>query len=174
MKKLILMRGCPGSGKSTWIKKYNLELYTLCPDELRILFSSLEKQADGSYRISQKHDKVVWETFDKMLEYRMSIGVPTVVDATCSLTKDLRRYKELADKYKYEVVIIDFTKVPLETCLVQNKTRPEWKFVPEEAIRNIYSRYATQQIPDGIELIDKDDEESIAKLINCCEVLNEG
>ena len=157
MKKLYVLRGAPGAGKSTFIKLHDLEWYTLCPDELRILFSSMEKGEDGHYRISQKHDKIVWETFYKILKYRLSIGVPTVIDATCSHTKDLNTYKKYADTYGYEMVIIDFADVPLETCLLQNKKRPVYKWVPDEVIKKIYARYATQVIPEGITVIKKDE-----------------
>ena len=153
MKKLILMRGAPGSGKSTWIKEHGLELYTICPDELRILFSSVEKQEDGEYRISQKHDGIVWSTFYKILDYRLSLGVLTVVDATCSRIKDIKEYKKLADQYGYELLVVDFTDVPLDTCLKQNTMRPAYKYVPEDVIRAIYTRYATQEIPDDIVVI---------------------
>ena len=157
MKKLYVLRGAPGAGKSTWIKLHDLEWYTICPDELRILFSSMEKQEDGHYKISQKHDKIVWETFDKILNYRMSIGILTVIDATSSHTKDLNTYKKLSDQYGYEMIVVDFTSVPLETCLAQNRKRASYKWVPDEVIKNIYSRFATQQIPEGVKVIDKDD-----------------
>jgi len=172
MKKLIILIGTPGSGKSTWIKEHNLELYTVCPDELRILFSSVEKQTDGEYRISQKHDRIVWDTFYTILTYRLSIGVTTVIDATSSRTKDLNDYKRFADAHGYEMIIIDFTEVPLETCLAQNKMRPAYKYVPEDVIRAIYARYATQQIPNGVKLVDKNDEESIAELLKQEEIYN--
>ena len=159
--KLILMRGAPGAGKSTWIEKHGLSLFKLCPDELRILFSSIEEQSDGTTAISQKHDKIVWDTFYKILRYRMSLGLVTVIDGICSRTKDINEYKKLADEYNYEVLIIDFADVPLETCLEQNKKRPQYKWVPDEVIKNIYSRYATQQIPEDVKIINYNEDITI-------------
>lgn len=40
MKALLLMRGCPGSGKSTLIRDLDLEPYSLSPDKLRLMYSS--------------------------------------------------------------------------------------------------------------------------------------
>lgn len=40
MRILLLMRGVPGSGKSTFIKQHNLEQYTLSADALRLLYSA--------------------------------------------------------------------------------------------------------------------------------------
>ncbi len=35
MRTLLLLRGAPGCGKSTWVKEQGLETYTLCADTLR-------------------------------------------------------------------------------------------------------------------------------------------
>lgn len=34
MRKLVVLRGIAGCGKSTFVKEHHLENYTLCPDEL--------------------------------------------------------------------------------------------------------------------------------------------
>lgn len=39
MRILLLMRGVPGSGKSTFIKEQGLEPYTLSADGLRLLYA---------------------------------------------------------------------------------------------------------------------------------------
>ena len=159
MRTLLLMRGAPGCGKSTWIKQNNLEQYTLSPDDIRVLCSSTSLQPDGSYKITQDrlNEQVTWDTLFKILEHRMSRGEFTVIDATCSKTKDIQRYKELADSYRYRIFIVDFTDIPLDVCLKQNKMRPEWKQVPQKAIENIYARFATQQIPGGVTIIKRDE-----------------
>ena len=163
MRVLLLMRGAPGCGKSTWIKKHNLEAYTLSPDELRINCSSPALQPSGDIRITRDmgNEQVVWDILFKILEHRMSRGEFTVIDATCSKTKDIKQYKEIADQYRYRIYIVDFTKIPLETCLIQNKMRPELKWVPDEAIENIYARFATQQIPSGVTVINPDEFDTI-------------
>ena len=59
---LVLLRGSPASGKSTWIKEHNLQNYTICPDKLRTLCSSMELKSDGTFRITQEpeNEKKVW------------------------------------------------------------------------------------------------------------------
>lgn len=159
MKTLLLMRGAPGAGKSTWIQQHNLHDYTICPDELRVLCASKELMANGEYTITQErnNEAKVWSLLFDILEYRMSRGEFTVIDATCSKTRDIQQYKDLADHYRYRVYIVDFTKVPLETCLAQNKLRHPDKWVPDDAIKNIYARFATQPIPKGIPVIQPDE-----------------
>lgn len=163
MRTLLLMRGAPGAGKSTWIKEHNLEEYTLCPDNIRILCSSTELQPTGDFQISQNRDNeaVVWEVLFKLLEHRMSRGEFTVIDATCSKTKDIQQYKDLADAYRYRMFIIDFTDIPLEVCLQQNLQRPSWKHVPEESIKNIYARFKTQKIPGGVKILKRNEFDSL-------------
>ena len=158
-RKLVCLRGAPGSGKSFWIKEHNLQKYTICPDELRTLCSSMELKSDGTFRITQEqeNEKKVWNILFEILEHRMSRGDFTVIDATCSKTKDIQQYKDLAEHYRYRMYIVDFTDIPIEVCLKQNKMRPEEKWVPEEAIKNIYARFATQAVPKGIKVIKRDE-----------------
>lgn len=47
MRNLILMRGAPGCGKSTWIKEQGLEDYTLSPDNIRMLIQSPVYNIEG-------------------------------------------------------------------------------------------------------------------------------
>lgn len=163
MRTLLLMRGAPGAGKSTWIREHGLQNYTVCPDDIRLLCSTPELQATGEVKISQnqKNEQQVWKILFQLLEYRMSRGEFTVVDATCSKTRDMQQYKDLANQYRYRIYIVDFTTVPLATCLTQNKMRPAIKQVPQEAIENVYSRFATQKIPTGISVIQPNEFETL-------------
>ena len=159
MRTLLLMRGAPGSGKSTWIKNHDLEQYTLSPDTLRVMCSSLELQPTGDFKVSQdgNNEKVVWDVLFALLEHRMGRGEFTVIDATCSKTADINKYKDLADQYRYRMYIVDFTDISLETCLKQNKMRPDYKQVPSTAIKNIYARFATQKIPSSVKIIKRNE-----------------
>lgn len=159
MRTLLLTRGAPGAGKTTWIKNNHLEDYCISPDNIRTLCSSPELQPSGEFKISQErnNENAVWEILFKILEHRMSRGEFTVVDATASKTKDIQQYKDLADQYRYRLFIVDFTDVTLETCLAQNKMRPLIKQVPDKAIENIYARFATQKVPAGVKVIKRDE-----------------
>ena len=163
MRTLIITRGAPGAGKSTWIEQNGLLPYTLSPDTLRVMHGSRELQADGRLAVARNQDteKATWKTLFQMLEYRMSRGEFTVIDATASKTKDIKQYKDLADSYRYRMYVVDFTDIPLETCLAQNKMRHPDKWVPEEGIINIYSRFATQPVPAGVEVIKPNELEKI-------------
>ena len=125
--------------------------------------ASRELKADGTFAITRNRavEQETWKIIFDLLEYRMSRGELTVLDATASKTKDIKQYKELADQYRYRMYCVDFTDVPLEVCKKQNLQRSEDKIVPEESIENIYARFATQPIPAGIEVIKPDELDKI-------------
>jgi predicted kinase len=153
MRQLVLLRGSPACGKSTFITTHNLEPYALSADTIRLQYCSPALSINGDWAISQRNDKIVWDTLFKMLEVRMQNGCFTVVDATNSKTAEMNRYKELCQKYRYRIMCVDMTDVPIEVCKERNSKRAEYKRVPEEVIDNMYSRFATQNIPSGIRVV---------------------
>ena len=156
MRILLLLRGAPGSGKSTWIKNNNLEDYTLSADSIRLLYRSPVFDKNGKKGISQSVNKLVWKNLFDILEFRMRKGEFTVVDACNSKTQEMNQYKQLADKYRYRMFCVDFTDIDKEQCKAQNAQRPEEKQVPEKAIDLYYTRFKTQKIPSGIKVLNRD------------------
>ena len=161
MRVLLLFRGAPGCGKSTFIKEHGLKPYTLCADDIRLLCASPTLQTDGTRKISQENDKVVWNTLFRLLETRMQNGEFTVIDATNSKTSEMTRYKELAESYRYRMYCIDMTDIPMEEVKHRNQNREELKRVPEEVIDKMYSRFASQQIPSGIKVLKPEELDTI-------------
>ena len=161
MRVLVMMRGAPGCGKSTWIREHDLSDYALSADAIRALFAAPELTSSGKQMISQRNDKIVWETLFQMLERRMQRGDFTIIDACNSKSSEMKRYKALADQYRYRMYCVDMTNVPIEEVLRRNAGRQERKVVPEEYIRRVYSRFETQQIPSGISRIAPEDFDSI-------------
>ena len=153
MRVLLLLRGSPGCGKSTWIAENKLEKYTLCADDIRMMCSGPYLMPDGTVSINQSNDTVVWTMLFRLLETRMQNGEFTVIDATNSKTSEMNRYKELCSQYKYRMFCVDFTGIPIETVKEWNSKRPELKRVPDTAIDKMYARFATQKIPSGITVI---------------------
>lgn len=151
------MRGAPGCGKSTWIKQNGLSNYTLSVDAIRALFASPMLDVHGKPVISQKNEKIVWETLFAMLEHRMQRGDFTVIDACNSKTREMARYKDLANRYRYRIYCLDMTNTPMEETLRRNATRTSVKVVPQGYIEKVYSRFQTQNIPSGIKRITVDD-----------------
>jgi predicted kinase len=161
MRTLLLFRGAPGCGKSTFIKEHGLKPYTLCADDIRLLCQSPMLEPDGSVAISQNNENVVWRTLFQLLQVRMQRGEFTVIDATNSKTCEMNKYKQLCQDYRYRIYCIDLTDLPIEECKRRNASREPLKRVPEAVIDKMYSRFATQQIPSGIKVIKPDELDQI-------------
>ena len=99
MRILVLMRGLPGSGKSTWIRENGLEPYTLSADKLRLMYSA----------------------------------------------------PDLAKKYRYRVIAVDFSDVPLEECKRRNALRDEMNILDDSTIERMNSRMKQTVIPSWIQ-----------------------
>ncbi|WRW34115.1 RNA ligase [Staphylococcus phage CF1] len=146
MKQLVLMRGAPGAGKSTFIKENGLEPYTISPDKLRQMHTSPVYNEQGIKVISQKHDNQVWDNLMETLEERMINGDFTVIDATHSTGKLIKKYETLARKYRYRTYVVTI-KQDLDTLIERNNQREELKKVPEDVVYNIYERLQHEHIP---------------------------
>lgn len=157
MRALLLMRGTPCSGKSTWIEKNGLKDYSLCADDIRLLYRSTVIDCNGKENIDQSINKQAWKTLFEILEKRMELGEFTVIDACNSKSSELNAYKSLAEKYRYRMYCVDFTDISIEQAKDWNRKRPEYKRVPESVIDLYYSRFQTQKIPSGIQVLKREE-----------------
>ncbi|MCW4644117.1 AAA family ATPase [Bacillus safensis] len=150
MRTLVLLRGLPGVGKSTWIKEQGLEPYTLSADQIRLLTQPPQLSVNGKLDISSKHDHKVWSLLFDLLTARMERGDFTVIDATHISSKSISQYKSLATSYRYRVYVVDFTQVPLETALLQNRSRESHKVVRESVLYQMNERLKTEKVPSWV------------------------
>ena len=71
MRKLVILRGAMGCGKSTFIKEHQLEIFTLSSDQIRLMFNAPQMNINYSEEIPQFNNKKVWELLYTILEERM-------------------------------------------------------------------------------------------------------
>ena len=161
MRKLVILRGSMGCGKSTWLKEHDLEKYTLCADTMRLHLAAPQIGIDGKDIISQKQNAQAWEMLFFFLEERMKRGEFTIIDAVHSKSSEFSRYKSLAEQYRYRLYCVDFTDIPIEVAKERNAGRPDYKQVPEAEIDKVYSRFATQGKTSGFTVVKPDEFESI-------------
>lgn len=162
MRQLVLLRGAPGCGKSTWIDEMGFRDYALSADEFRLNLRSPIMDAEGKSSVDQKTNRDAWDMLFKALEVRMENGDFTVIDACNTKTSEMSRYKDLAQQYKYRVFVVDFTDIPIEVVKEQNANRyPSYKRVPENVIDLAYSRFKTQGVPSGFTKIKRDQAKKI-------------
>jgi len=152
MRLLLILRGAPGSGKTTWVKENRLISYTLSFDNVRMLYKSPIQTIYGKESSDRKKDYYILDRFLEILEERMKSGELTLIDAVNSKSIDVNRYLELAVKYRYKSYLIDFTDIPIHTAKERNQNRMARKRVPEHIIDRIYEDFESNKIRN-IEII---------------------
>lgn len=150
MRTIVLTRGVPGVGKSTFIEKYNLEPYTISLDDLRMKFDGLSMNVSGNFSISNVSGKRVVHTSKMLLETRMKKGTFIVYDATNMIADHLVFIKQLARKYRYRTVIVDFMQedgLTVDKVIQRNAKRASHKQVPEHVIHNFWKIHEEEELP---------------------------
>lgn len=138
MRNLFILRGLPGSGKSTWLKENDLEQYAVSSDTLRLLHNSPRIDKNGDQFISQRHDRTIWKKLFEILEGRMENGDFTIVDATHCNNKSFKKYYDLCTKYRYKINVVDFGDISVSVAKERNRNREDWKVVPDEVIDRMF------------------------------------
>lgn len=140
---VIIMRGLPGAGKSTWLRNNNCEDYVIRPDTFQLMLSPpIEITRDGefTYEINQNVSRRAWELTHECLRSRLSCKVgnavgATFIDATFMSDRAVRDIKRIVleeTQGRAIVVILDFTYLPIEEVKRRNKMRRgTYRYVPE-------------------------------------------
>lgn len=150
MRHLILMRGAPGSGKSTFIRQHGLSALTISPDDFRLRLGGISMTPDGDLQVNHANEKRVWNEVEEVLDFKMAQGQTVVFDATFQRTRDFSLAIKLADRHRYQLHCVDFTGVPKKTALAQNQMREPWKVVPDQVIETAYARFVEHRVPEKI------------------------
>lgn len=154
MRKLIILRGAMGCGKSTFIKNNDLENYTLSTDTIRLMYASPELGIDYKESIPQFNNKKVWDLLYTLLEERMKKGEFTIIDAVHAYADEsFPIYKKLAEKYRYRLYVLDFTDIPKEEVYERNKGREIYRQVPESSIDRVYKAFEKKRISTAFKVI---------------------
>lgn len=134
MLKVIITKGLPGSGKSTWAKN----LIDKEPNKYkRINKDDLRSMLDNS-KYSKDNEKFILNVRNNLILIALENGKHVIIDDTNLCEKHENSIKELV-KGKAEVIIQDFTNVPLETCIERDLKR--FNSVGEKVIRDMYKKY---------------------------------
>ncbi|MDX3260801.1 AAA family ATPase [Streptomyces sp. MI02-2A] len=133
---LIMTKGLPGSGKSTWAKKTVANnkpgtMVRVNKDDLRGMLH------DGVWH--GKNEKQVIAARDELVSLFLDRGVSVIVDDTNLNPQHERNLRDLAERYDAEFKVADHTSVPLNTCIKRDLQRH--KSVGEAVIRDMYEKY---------------------------------
>lgn len=133
MTDLIMTKGLPGSGKTTWAMTKTGDGYLrINKDDLRAMMFEDWKP---------KREKSVLKARDALVSLHLSQGRHVIVDDTNLHPKHETRLRQLATKHGAEFKVQDYTDVDLRTCLERNRLRQDKDPVPEGAIRKMWVDY---------------------------------
>lgn len=141
MTRLIITRGLPASGKTTFARK-------LQPSVVRVNRDDLRRMLHGQRLFTQWAEGQVTAAQRAQVEALLRAKADVCVDDTNLRARTVQDWAELAARFGATFEVHDFTDVPLEECLRRDAERPEEDRVGEEAIRRLHERYlAGKKLP---------------------------
>jgi predicted kinase len=132
--KLVVCKGLPGSGKSTFAKAYQAEH----PGTIRVNKDEFRATLHDNV-FTKGNENFVLAMRDHAIGLALGAGRSVVCDDTNLAPKHLARMEEIAAKHGATVEIKDFTDVPLETCIQRDLARP--RSVGERVIRGMHRQF---------------------------------
>jgi len=134
---VVLAVGLPGSGKSSWFKRHNIN--PLSSDLLRsMLFYDPAEQ---------RFQDLVFSNLRSMLKARLIARRPTnYVDATNLTPQERQNWTKLAKDFGYDVHAV-FFDVPLEVCIERHQRRD--RLVPEDVMRKMAAKLKPPTFDEG-------------------------
>jgi len=134
---VVLAVGLPGSGKSSWFKRHNIN--PLSSDVLRsMLFDDPAEQ---------RFQDLVFSNLRSMLKARLIARRPTnYVDATNLTPQERQSWTKLAKDFGYDVHAV-FFDVPLDVCIERHQRRD--RLVPEDVMREMAAKLKAPTFDEG-------------------------
>lgn len=137
MNKLYVMVGAPGSGKTTFAKKYLPDAKYISRDEIR--FSLINKDEDYFSREDEVYREFIWKIYNELQNNHNDV----IADATHLNEKSRAKlFKSLPLNFSKIEVIGIYLHTPLKTCLARNaqRSKDNRTYVPESALSKMFYR----------------------------------
>lgn len=132
--RMIVTKGLPGSGKTTWAHEYiktHFECKIICKDDLRDMFDNGRWSKISEHFVIQMQTMLILEMWDRGL-------TPIIADTNLNPVH-LHRFEQLAEDHGAQLIVQDFTDVPLDECIRRDLLRP--RSVGEQVIRKQYNKW---------------------------------
>lgn len=137
--RLLITRGLPASGKSTFAKDWAsqaLDRVIVEKDQIR-KDSRLFK--DGAYNFRRGDERIVLKERDRLIREALAEG-KSVISSDCNLVSaHITRMKEIAGEFGIAPEIVDFTDVPLE--VLEQRDREREHPVGKQVIRDMFHKH---------------------------------
>ena len=134
MTRLLITRGLPASGKTTFARK-------LQPYVVRVNRDDIRRMLHGRRLFTQWAEGQVTAVQRSIVEALLRARAQVIVDDTNLRRRTVREWAEVAARFGATFEVHDFTDVPLAECLRRDADRPAGERVGETAIQTMYDRY---------------------------------
>lgn len=132
MLEIVVTRGLPASGKSTWTRE-KMEQY---PGKYKRVNRDLLREMIDNRAWSKAREKHIRQAELTLAQYFLSQGFSVIVDDTNLSPSSQEMWLELSRKLHVSHLIQDFTHVDVETCIERDRKRSN--YVGERVIRRMY------------------------------------
>lgn len=136
MKRFIMTRGLPGSGKSTWAKelaKNDTSFVRINNDELRLMmFNRQFDREDSSFIRTARH---------AIVQAAISQCKSIIIDNVNLDNKLIKGGRKIAESNDYEFEVVEFNS-PLNVCIERDLLRVgKGGYVTDKVIRNMFNTF---------------------------------
>ena len=137
MRTIIMTKGLPASGKSTWAKE---EMRTYPKRYKRLNKDILRGMLDGE-EWSPARERFMLGIRDYAVERSLLRDFDVIVDDTNFVSKHWESMCRIARRVGDVMVVEKYFEVSLREALRRNEGRPEGEKVPEHAVKSMYSKH---------------------------------
>ena len=141
MKKLIIVRGPQGVGKSVFFNQLGLKDHIVSSDALRLILGAPELNAHGGWEIPQDLSLQAWKLFDEIVQSRMERGETVGLDAMFRKPSEIQPFIDKGLANGYDVLLVDFSTMPIEQARIQNQMREPHRIVSEACLRSTFDAF---------------------------------
>lgn len=146
MRKMFVMRGAPGVGKTEFLRTRGLTQFAVGFDQARELLSGPHLTLDDgvmglSRAISAEAEKLAVEFVTAAVRTRCALGETVFIDATTSTGGQLKRWQRIADDFDYELIIVDMRgDISDAELLARNANRPVIDRIDPEIVLSLANK----------------------------------
>lgn len=134
--KLIITKGLPASGKSSWADEYIKENPNFVKVEKDQIRKNGELFKDGKYSHKRGDESIVLKERDKLIREALRQGDSVISSDTNLVQKHITQLTNIAKQNKAKVEIKSFLDVPLKELIERDQKRED--SVGEQVIRRMF------------------------------------